>query len=68
MTPLRQRTHQFIDRLSDAELTDLWTVLIEVYYDQYMQRAIDASKQILKPGDTLTREEALRVLFHVSKS
>ncbi|MBD2022617.1 hypothetical protein H6F43_20755 [Leptolyngbya sp. FACHB-36] len=67
MTLLKHRAHQFIDRLSERELTDLWGVLTEAYYDLHMLQAIYASKQILQPGDTFTREEALRFLLHASK-
>ncbi|HEY9616268.1 MAG TPA: hypothetical protein V6C64_05490 [Microcoleaceae cyanobacterium] len=62
---LRTRVHQLIDQLSDDELVDIWAVLSELYWDAYMIQAIQVSKQSLKPGDTFTREEALRVLPHL---
>lgn len=62
---LRTRVHRLIDQLSDEELVNLSTVLAEFYWDAYMIRAIQVSKQSLKPGDTFTREEALRVLPHL---
>ncbi|MBL1176106.1 hypothetical protein [Pantanalinema sp. GBBB05] len=62
---LRPRIHQLIDQLSDEDLVDIWSVLSELYLDAFMIQAIQASKQSLKPGDTFTREEALRVLPHL---
>lgn len=62
MELFRNRLHLLIDQLSDEELADMWTVLADLCYDLYMQRAIQASKQSLKPGDTFTREEALQFL------
>lgn len=62
MNPLRSRIHRLIDRLSDEELEEIWPRLEALYYDFYMLRAVQESKQILQPGDTLTREEALRSL------
>ncbi len=62
MDRFRNRLHLLIDQLSEEELADMWSVMAELCYDLYMQRAIQASKQALKPGDTLTREEALEFL------
>lgn len=62
MNPLRSRVHRLIDQLSDEEVESLWPVLEALYYDFYMIRAIEESKQTLQPGDTLTHEEALRSL------
>lgn len=62
MNPLRSRIHRLIDRLSDEELEEIWPILEALYYDFYMLRAVHEAKQILQPGDTLTREEALRSL------
>lgn len=62
---LRTRVHRLVDQLADEELANVWTVLSELYWDAYMLQAIQTSKQSLKPGDTFTREEALRVLPHL---
>lgn len=51
-----------IEELSDENLQSAWKVLQPLYYDLYMLRAIQESKQIVQPGETLTREEALRLL------
>lgn len=58
----RNRVHQLIDQLSDEELSDFWVSLSDIYCDFYMLQAIHASKRALRPGDTFTREEALRYL------
>lgn len=58
----RKRVHQLIDQLSDEELADFWMSLSEIYCDFYVMQAIQASKRVLRPGDTFTREEALRYL------
>lgn len=62
MNALRNRAHRLIDQLSEEELVEMWTTLDNLYCDLYMLRAIQASKRLLTPGDTLTREEAMRVL------
>jgi hypothetical protein len=62
MTFFRDRVHRLVDQLSDEELAELWGLLADLYYDFYMLRAIHAAKRTLKPGDTFTREEALRYL------
>jgi hypothetical protein len=62
MTHFRTRLHQLINQLSDDELNSLWLVLADFYNDAYMLRAIQSAKRCLTPGDTFTREEALRVL------
>ncbi|PSB25767.1 hypothetical protein [Stenomitos frigidus] len=62
MSLLKDRAHHLVEQLADDELLDVWIVLSELYCDFYMLRATQACKQTLKPGDTLTRDEALRLL------
>ncbi len=62
MNLFRSRAHHLIDRLSDAELENLWTLLETAYLDFYVLRAVQEAKRLHKPGDTLTREEALQLL------
>lgn len=62
MNLFRSRAHYLIDRLSDAELENLWTLLETAYLDLYVLRAVQEAKRLHKPGDTLTREEALQLL------
>jgi hypothetical protein len=62
----RERVHrlidQLIDQLSEQDLQEVWAVLINLYYDLYLLDAIQHAKRSLQPGDTLTREEAMRFL------
>ncbi|MGG6266330.1 MULTISPECIES: hypothetical protein [unclassified Leptolyngbya] len=58
----RSRAHHLIDRLSDAELETFWAVLETAYFDFCMLRAIEEGRRAHKPGDTLTREEAIELL------
>lgn len=51
-----------INQLPDDSLEDAWKVLQALYYDLYMLKAIQESKQTVQPGDSLTREEALLLL------
>ncbi|CAA9298030.1 hypothetical protein AVDCRST_MAG94-165 [uncultured Leptolyngbya sp.] len=62
MSLLKDRLHRLVEQLADDELLEVWAGLAEFYCDCYMLRATQASKETLKPGDTLTREEALRFL------
>ncbi|MBD1844183.1 hypothetical protein H6F89_12390 [Cyanobacteria bacterium FACHB-63] len=62
MNLYRSRAHHLIDRLSDEELEQLWAVLETAYYDLYMLKAIEEAQRAHKPGDTLTREEAMQLL------
>lgn len=62
MSLLKDRAHRLVEQLAEDELLEVWLVLAELYCDCYMLRATQASKQTMKPGDTLTREEALRFL------
>ena len=62
MNLFRSRAHHLIDRLSDQELESLWVELETLYHDLYMLKAVETSQQAHHPGDTLTREDALRLL------
>ncbi len=62
MSLLKDRLHRLVEQLADDELLEVWAGLVEFYCDCYMLRATQAAKETLKPGDTLTREEALRFL------
>jgi hypothetical protein len=58
----KERIHRLIDQLSEQDLPEIWTVLTNLYYDLYLLDAIQHAKRSLQPGDTLTREEAMRFL------
>ena len=62
MNLFRSRAHHLIDRFSDKELESVWLELETLFCDLYVMKAIQASKRRHNPGDTLTREEALRLL------
>ncbi len=62
MSLIRKRVYRLLEKLSDAELEVLWPTLEALYLDFYTLEAIQAAQQTFKPGDTLTREEALRFL------
>jgi len=43
-------------------LPDAWVILQPLYYDLYMLGAMQESVRTVRPGDVLTREEALLLL------
>ncbi|HEY9848981.1 MAG TPA: hypothetical protein V6D28_05965 [Leptolyngbyaceae cyanobacterium] len=51
-----------VDQLSDEDLQIAWRVLQSVYYDLYMLKAIHEAKRSVQPGDSMSYEEAVRVL------
>jgi hypothetical protein len=62
MKSLRNRAHNLIDLLPQADLVQIWTAMEIQYYDLYMLRAVNLAKQQFKPGDVMTREEAIEML------
>lgn len=62
MKALRVQVHQLIDQLTEEEIASFWSVLLNFYCDRYMLQAIQNSKASHNPGDTLTRDEAIRLL------
>jgi hypothetical protein len=62
MKSLRNRAHNLIDLLSQNDLAQIWTAMEIQYYDLYMMRAVNVARQKFKPGDVMTREEALEML------
>lgn len=59
----RKKLHDVIDRLAEDNLGTAWKFLQTLYYDDFMLQEIQDAKQTLRPGDSLTREEALQVLY-----
>lgn len=66
---LRGRLHRLagqlpilIDHLDDDHLQEAWKVLQPIYYNLYMLNAIQEAKHCLQPGESLTRDEAIRLL------
>lgn len=69
MSLLRQRVrhliHQLsqeVERISDEDLEHVSTVVQPLYYDLYIFRAIREAQGTVRPGDSLTREEAIQFL------
>ncbi len=60
---MQNRIHRLLGRLSEQELEALWPLLEAFYYDSYMLQAAQRAQKTCKPGDVLTREEALRFLL-----
>ncbi len=52
-----------IEQMPDESLEDAWTVLQPLYYDLYILEAMQKSMRSISPGDTMTREEALSLLY-----
>ena len=57
---ITEQLPDLLEQLSDENLEEVWKVLQPLYYDLYMLIAIQESMQAISPGDTLTREQALR--------
>jgi len=69
MNLLRGRLHRLteqlpdlIEQLPDESLQDAWIVLQSLYDDLYMLGAMQEAMRNIRPGDVLTRDEALRFL------
>ncbi|MBW4546026.1 MAG: hypothetical protein KME25_16495 [Symplocastrum torsivum CPER-KK1] len=60
---LTEQLPDLIEQLPDESLEDAWTVLQPLYYDLYMLGAMHEARRNVRPGDLLTREEALRMLW-----
>jgi len=64
---LTEQLPGLIELLSDESLEDAWRVLQPLYYDLYMLTAMQESMRTVRPGDVLTRDEALRLLHSFPK-
>ncbi len=62
MKSRRQQLHNLVDQMPKSELERCWEVLTTLYYDAYMLKAIQYAQRTLKPGDSFTIDEAMRVL------
>ncbi|MBD0345023.1 MAG: hypothetical protein ICV63_09430 [Coleofasciculus sp. Co-bin14] len=60
---LAEQLPGLIEQLPDESLEDAWTVLQPLYYDLYVLGAMQESRRTIRPGDILTREEALLLLI-----
>jgi hypothetical protein len=59
MQSVRDRAHKLINLMSDEDLDVLWATMQTQFYDLYLLGAVQSAKENFKPGDVLTREEAL---------
>jgi hypothetical protein len=64
MNLLRIRIHHLIEQLTDDELEKVWSLLHDLHCDFYMMKAIQEVKRSQQPWDTLTHEEAVRLLMY----
>ena len=60
---LKSKLYSLIGRMSDVDLERSWEYLQTLYYDSFMLQAIQQSKKTHKPGDILTKEEAIQILY-----
>ncbi|NEP77398.1 MAG: hypothetical protein F6K17_04015 [Okeania sp. SIO3C4] len=63
MNFLKSKLYSLIGRMSDVDLEKSWEYLQTLYYDSFMLQAIQQSKKTHKPGDILTKEEAIQILY-----
>lgn len=63
MNSLRKRLHHLADQISDRDLAEACKLLQMLHDDGFMLKAIQESKESLRPGDSLTYEAALQLLY-----
>ncbi len=63
MNLLRIRIHHLIEQLASDDLQEIWSVIHGLYCDFYMLKAIEEVKRSQQPWDSLTHDEALRLLM-----
>jgi hypothetical protein len=69
INPLRKKLHYLVDQISEEDLRKAWKFLQTLIYDTYMLKAIQEAKENLRPGDSLTYDEALQMVdFEYSRS
>ncbi len=63
MNLLRIRIHHLIEQFADDDLQEILSVMHGLYCDYYMLKAIEEVKRSQQPWDSLTHDEALRLLM-----
>lgn len=63
MNSFRKRLHHLVDQISDRDLAEACKLLQRLHEDSFMLKAIQDSKESLKPGDSLSYEAALQLLY-----
>ncbi|MDJ1179590.1 hypothetical protein PJF56_12010 [Roseofilum sp. BLCC_M91] len=64
MQKKRQEIHDLVDQLPEEYLHQVWTFLAPLCADAYVLGMIHATMDTIKPGDFMTREEAIGFLQH----
>ncbi|MDJ1171947.1 hypothetical protein PMG71_21175 [Roseofilum sp. BLCC_M154] len=64
MQKKRQQIHDLVDQLPEEYLQEVWTFLVPLCVDAYVLTMIQVTMDTIKPGDFMTREEALGFLHH----
>jgi hypothetical protein len=62
MSALRTKFHQLIEQLTEEELLQAWDVVYELHCDVWLLQTIEEAKRSQQPWDTLTYEEAIRLV------
>ncbi|MGC9528215.1 MAG: hypothetical protein ACP5D7_21995 [Limnospira sp.] len=55
--------HRLIDGIAEEDVKVAWEFLKPLYEDAFVLDAIQNAQRKLRPGDSLTQEEALQVLY-----
>lgn len=63
MNFFRKRLHHLVDQISDQDLEEACQLLQRLHEDSFMLKAIQESKDSLNPGDSLSYEAALQLLY-----
>lgn len=63
MISLRKKVQRLLEGISDEDLKVAWEFLKPLYEDAFMLKAIHNAHKKLRPGDALTKEEALQLLY-----
>ena len=63
MNFFRKRLHHLVDQISEQDLEEACRLLHRLHEDSFMLKAIQESKDSLNPGDSLSYEAALQLLY-----
>ncbi|MEB3887292.1 hypothetical protein [Lyngbya sp. CCY1209] len=63
MISLRKKLHRLVDGIAEEDVKVAWEFLKPLYEDAFVLDAIQNAQGKLRPGDALTREEALQILY-----
>jgi len=63
MISLKKKLHRLVDGIAEEDVKVAWDFLKPLYEDAFVLDAIQNAQRKLRPGDSLTREEALQILY-----